>query len=46
MLTAYFIFAFCMAGCAGHAYYLGRRVGIQATVEFLIDQGVIEVDDG
>jgi len=35
-----------MAGCAGHAYYLGRRVGIQATVEFLIDQGVIEVDDG
>lgn len=46
MLTAYLIFAFCMAGCAGHAFYLGRRTGIEATVEYLIDKGVIEVEDG
>ena len=45
MLTAYLIFAFCMIGCAGHAYFLGRRGGIEAPVEYLIDQGVLEVDD-
>ena len=45
MLTVYLIFAFCMLGCAGQAYFLGRRVGIEATVQYLIDQGVLEVDD-
>lgn len=45
MITVYLIFAFCMIGCAGQAYYLGRRVGIQATVDYLVDQGVLEVDD-
>tara|TARA_A100001015_G_C15033824_1_gene734778 strand:+ start:2189 stop:2338 length:150 start_codon:yes stop_codon:yes gene_type:complete len=44
MITAYVIFAVCMFGCAAHAYFLGRRVGIEATVTFLIDQGVLEVD--
>ena len=45
MMTAYLIFAFCMVGCAGHAFFLGRRTGIEATVQYLIDQGVLEVDD-
>lgn len=45
MITAYLIFAFCMIGCAGHAYFLGRRAGIEGTVSYLIDVGVIEVDD-
>ena len=45
MITTYLIFAFCMIGCAGQAYYLGRRVGIQATVDYLVDQGVLEVDE-
>jgi len=45
MLTMYLIFAFCMIGCAGHSFYLGRRTGIEATVQYLIDQGVLEVDD-
>lgn len=45
MTGLYLIFAFCMLGCAGQAYYLGRRVGIEATVQYLIDAGVIEVDE-
>lgn len=45
MLSAYVIFAFCMIGCAGHSYFLGRRAGIEGTVQYLIDQGVLEVDD-
>lgn len=41
----YLIFALCMAGCAGQSYYLGKRYGIEGTVQYLIDQGVLEVDD-
>ena len=44
-LSAFVIFALCMTGCALHAYYLGRRLGITATVEHLIEIGVVEVDD-
>ena len=45
MFSAYVIFAFCMIGCAMHAFYLGRRTGITATVEHLIEIGVLEIDD-
>ena len=46
MITLYLIFAFCMLGCAGQAYFLGRRAGIEGTVQYFIDQGVLEIDDG
>ena len=39
------IFAVCMAGCALSSFYLGRREGIESTVQYLIDQGVIELED-
>ena len=45
MWITYAIFAFCMVGCAGQSFFLGRRTGIEATVQYLIDQGVLEVDD-
>ena len=45
LFGAYVIFAFCMIGCAMHAFYLGRRTGITATVEHLIEIGVLQVDD-
>ena len=45
MIGLYIIFAICMCGCAGHAFYLGRRTGIEATVEFLIDKGILELDE-
>jgi hypothetical protein len=41
----YIIFAFCMAGCAGHAYFTGRRMGIQNTVEYLMEKGILELDE-
>ena len=40
------IFGLCMFGCAWTAFHLGRRDGIEGTVQYLIDQGVIEVSDG
>lgn len=45
MFIPYLIFAVCMVGCGGHAYYLGRRLGIEATIQYLIDQGVLEEAD-
>lgn len=45
MVTIYLIFAFCMAGCAGHAYYTGRRMGIQITIEHLMNKGILELDE-
>ena len=39
------VFAICMAGCALTSFHLGRREGIESTVQYLIDQGVLELDD-
>tara|TARA_Y100000385_G_scaffold247412_1_gene267461 strand:- start:793 stop:948 length:156 start_codon:yes stop_codon:yes gene_type:complete len=43
--TALIVFGFCMVGAAGTAFHLGRREGIEGTVQYLIDQGVLEVDE-
>ena len=43
--VAYIIFGICMFGAAGTAFNLGRREGIENTVQYLIDTGVLEVDD-
>ena len=39
------VFIVCMIGCAYHAYFLGRRVGIEHAVDFLADNDYIDVDD-
>ena len=44
-LTAFTLFAICMAGCGIHCWYLGRRVGIQYAVDYLVDNGHLDVDD-
>lgn len=43
--TALIIFTICLAGCGQTAFHLGRREGIENTVQYLIDTGVLEVDD-
>ena len=45
MIELYIVLAICMAGCAGHAFYLGRRTGVEATVSFLMDKGILELDE-
>lgn len=34
-----------MCGCAVHAFYLGRRTGVESTVEYLMDKGILELDE-
>ena len=45
LFTATFIFAFCMFGCSMTAFFLGRQECIENTVQYLIDQGVLNIDD-
>ena len=44
-LTAFTLFALCLIGCGTHCWYLGRRVGIQYAVDYLVEQGHLDVDD-
>ena len=45
LLGIYLIFGICMCGCAVHAFYLGRRTGVESTVEYLMDKGILELDE-
>ena len=45
MIELYFILALCMFGCAGHAFFLGRRTGVEATVNYLMEKGILEFDE-
>ena len=45
LIGLYLIFGICMCGCAGQLHtYLGRRLGIENTVNYLIEEG-IELDE-
>ena len=45
MIGLYLILGVCMFGCAGHAFYLGRRTGVEATVNYLMEKGILELDE-
>jgi hypothetical protein len=44
LAPAALIFGICMLGSSWTAFHLGRRDGIECTVQYLIDQGIIEDD--
>lgn len=44
MAGQFIIFAICMCGCALSTFHLGRRAGVESTVQYLISKGVIELD--
>ena len=39
------IFIFCLIGCGITSWQLGKTHGIADAVEYLIDEGIVEVDD-
>ncbi len=45
MIATYLIFGLCMCGCAGQAYFLGRRLGIESTINYLVDEGVLQLEE-
>jgi len=44
-LTAFTLFALCLIGCGIHCWYIGRKVGIQYAVDYLVEHGHLDVDD-
>ena len=44
-IAGFVVFAFCLIGCAAHSWHLGRKVGIKGTVNYLVEHGMLEVDD-
>ena len=45
MLATYLIFGICMYGCAQTAFFIGRRDGIESTVNYLVDAGELDVEE-
>ena len=39
------IFLFCVLGCGLSSYHLGRLVGIRQSIDFLVDEGVLDAED-
>lgn len=39
------IFTFCLIGCGLHSFFVGRQDGIQQTIEYLVEQGVLQVEE-
>jgi hypothetical protein len=39
------IFIFCLIGCGCHCHALGKQEGIETTIEHLVDNGLLELDD-
>jgi hypothetical protein len=39
------IFLFCVVGCGLSSYHLGRLVGIRQSIDFLVDEGVLDAED-
>ena len=44
-LAGFIIFTFCMIGSSLTCWHLGKKVGIEGAVDYLIAKGLIEVDD-
>jgi len=44
-IAAFVVFTLCLIGCGIHSWYVGRRVGIQHAVDYLVDNGQLDVDD-
>lgn len=43
-VAAFAVFTLCLIGCGMHSYFVGRRVGIQHAVDYLVDTGHLDVD--
>jgi hypothetical protein len=39
------IFAFCLIGCGLTCHALGKQEGIETTIEHLVDNGLLELDE-
>jgi len=39
------VFCFCLVGCGLTCHALGKREGIESTIEHLVDAGMLELEE-
>jgi hypothetical protein len=44
-MLEYAVFMFCLIGCGLTSHALGKQEGIETTIEHLVDQGMLELDE-
>jgi hypothetical protein len=44
-MLEYAVFMFCLIGCGLTCHVLGKREGIESTIEHLVDAGMLELED-
>jgi len=44
-MLEYAVFTFCLIGCGISCHTLGKKEGIEFTIEHLVDNGMIELDE-
>ena len=40
-----FLTLFCIVGCGAPSWHLGHRVGIENSVQYMVDNKMIDVED-
>ena len=41
-VPSFVIFMFCLVGCGVQAFFLGKQTGVENTIQYLHDKGIIE----
>ena len=44
-MLEYAVFVFCLIGCGTTSYSLGKQEGIETTIEHLVDNGMLEIEE-
>jgi len=44
-VPSFLIFMFCLAGCGIQAFFLGKQFGVENTIQYLHDKGIVEFEE-
>ena len=44
-VPSFVIFMFCLVGAGIHSFFLGKQVGVENTIQYLHDKGIVEFDE-
>ena len=44
-VPSFVIFMFCLVGAGIHSFFLGKQVGVENTIQYLHDRGIVEFEE-
>ena len=44
-VPSFVIFMFCLIGAGVQAFFLGKQVGVENTIQYLHDKGIVEFEE-